>query len=35
MGTEFIIYRLCGTVMIEDEKMIQEQLEEIEADISD
>jgi len=20
MGTEFIIYRLCGTVMIEDEK---------------
>jgi two-component system NtrC family sensor kinase len=34
MGTEFIISLLCEPVMMEDDKMIQEQLEEIEAGIS-
>ncbi len=35
IGTEFIISLLCEPVMMEDEKMIQEQLEEIEAGITD
>ena len=30
-GTEFTVTLLCDPVMIEDEEMIQEQLEEIEA----
>ena len=31
LGTEFIVTLYCRPVMIEDEEMIQEQLEEIEA----
>jgi len=31
VGTEFIVSLNCNPVMIEDEEMIQEQLEEIEA----
>jgi two-component system NtrC family sensor kinase len=31
VGTEFIVTLYCDPVMIEDEEMIQEQLEEIEA----
>jgi len=31
VGTEFIVTLYCDPVMIEDEEMIQEQLEDIEA----
>ncbi len=34
IGTEFTVFLLCEPVMMEDEKMIKEQLEEIEAVIS-
>ena len=35
VGSEFIVTLYCDPVMIEDEEMIQEQLEEIEASVTE